>query len=141
MTLLDALLPDLDAVPAGPEMDRMVAVEVMGWEAVIGNPGTMWPGRCQVRNRLDAPCEADRWTLWCPSTDIAHAWRVVARMANYRNEKAPALWWNCTAGAFICIPGFDTAGGAGMSFGRIMYERPQDMPLAICRAALMAVRA
>ena len=50
---------EIDAMPAGPEMDALVATEIMGWEAYIRN------GRCYSdRGTGNAP---DCWGLFEPS--------------------------------------------------------------------------
>jgi hypothetical protein len=48
-------------------------------------------------------------------------------------EQRNAIWWNITAGAFICI---DIDDGLPKSLSRIMFDCPKMMPLAICMAAL-----
>lgn len=56
-----------DDMTAGPEMDRLVAEKVMGWELCEHN-GLLWKE------------EPESWgdqTPWTPSTNIAHAWEVV----------------------------------------------------------------
>ncbi len=110
------------AMPAGGEMDCLIAEKVMGWwlEAHMCNPpipvAYMNPkDRAWYRKAED----------WAPSTNIAHAWEVVERMIvlgkmfsmgshGHDNEDWSAI--------FGSIGGYaDTA------------------PLAICRAALKAV--
>jgi hypothetical protein len=105
----------------GRELDLLVAITVMGW---IDEPefGLMDGERVL---EIDGP--------WQPSFNILHAWDVVIRMSKI--EQRNAIWWNCTAGAFICI---DVGNEFPKSLGRIMFDCPDKMPLAICLAALMA---
>ena len=103
------------------ELDLLVATTVMGW---IDEPefGLMDGERML---EIDGP--------WQPSINILHAWDVVIRMSKI--EQRNAIWWNCTSGAFICI---DVENEFPKSLGRIMFDCPDRMPLAICLAALMA---
>lgn len=60
-----------DSLPAGPELDRLVAEKVMGF----GDDDYIPPGRWHVR-----PNGVDDW--FKPSTNIAHAWEVVEKMSH-----------------------------------------------------------
>lgn len=103
----------------GRALDVLVATTVMGW---TDDPefGLMNGERMM---------EVDG--SFCPSSNIAHAWVVVQHMSDM--EQRNAIWWNCTAGAFICI---DIGDDMPKSLGRIMFDCPDKMPLAICLAAL-----
>jgi hypothetical protein len=114
------------------EIDTLIATKVMGW--VVHPRNTAHWMRAEddpVGYRpVGHTCCSDRFA---PSRNIAHAWQVVQHMANI--EQRDAKWWNMTAGAFICI---DIDDGLPKSLGRIMFDCPHMMPLAICLAALEA---
>jgi hypothetical protein len=123
----------------GRALDLLVATNVMGWKP------TTRPGQylAEVINEHGDPVlevenigrgyDCLEEVIFRPSTDIAHAWAVVQRMSEI--EQRNAIWWNCTAGAFICI---DIGDDLPKSLSRIMFDCPDKMPLAICLAALEA---
>lgn len=126
---------DLATMPAGEEIDRLVAEKVMGWLVHPRDTANyvlpVWGEHFVKSYRFMAStCCSDRWA---PSTKIADAWRVVEHMRTVRPPERPALWWNYTAGAFVTVPGFD------QHLGRIMHDDPAAFPLAICRASLQVV--
>jgi len=103
---------------AGPELDRLVAEQIMGWSEgkhfKVGDFGVVKLGEV-----ID---------IWSPSSDIAAAWEVVKELYDrelgiemYGEKKFP---WE----AEILIPG-----------GRPVSVQAETLPLAICRAALLAV--
>lgn len=121
-------------MPAGPEMDRLVAEKVMGWTArdnrlsggyLFGwaKPDGSW-GACAISGS----------NAWSPSTDIASAWAVV--------EKAMAS----NGCASVQSTGFewDRRFIARIQFGTCFTTDRSALadtaPLAICRAALMALK-
>ena len=105
----------------GRALDLFVATHIMGW---IDDP--VYGLMCGERMM-----EVDE--TFRPSSSIAHAWEVVKRMSEI--EQRNAVWWNCTAGAFVCI---DVGEEYPKSLTRIMFDCPDKMPLAICLAALDA---
>jgi hypothetical protein len=128
---------NIDAMPAGRELDALVAEKVMGWTDINGNAAAVGCGL--NHNKL--------WTRVPDySTDIAAAWQVV--------EKLVAEGRSWTFGA--CKPGKRSAEDinqghmhgyhAGVKtdhYGVVpFYWNYKDtMPLAICHAALKAVGA
>jgi hypothetical protein len=109
---------------AGPELDAIIAEKVMGWE----------PGK--IENGLALWWETDQGTKYphdAPfSTDISSAWEVVE---------------------FLRKEGFDfdsfssstriQAGWSDVVFMSQLDEfsaRAETLPLAVCRAALLAVK-
>lgn len=108
---------NIDQMPAGREMDTLVAQEVMGWHC--------W-------NTEQGPCykTADGQYVrgahtWSPSTSIADAWEVVEFLIGIRKLLSihPHMFeWSC-----------EWAGGH--------HAYAKTAPLAICRAALKAVGA
>lgn len=107
-------------LPAGPELDRLIAEKVMGWtfEAELGN---YW---------LEDGTDVCRVLIggheyWRPSTNIAHAWEVVEHL---RPDKIIRLSDDVDRWvAFFVFAGW-----------RGQFNAPT-APLAICRAALAAV--
>ena len=113
-------MSNVDTMPAGREMDALVAERVMGWYRV----GAMW---CKGANSFAAQAEevAGCPKIWTPSTDIAAAWEVVEKL----REKA---WVSVTSGKTgnPCYCEVDVVGG------EIWHVTADTAPLAICRAAL-----
>ena len=115
----------MSAHVAGPVLDRLVAVKVMGWTLEEkgkwcrwnkndGNGGTWFPF-------------ADGRSLFGPSTNIANAWEVVEAMEDWLlslYEDTPGTW----AAAFE----------SGNRKVQCVAATPS---LAICRAALRAIGA
>jgi hypothetical protein len=123
----------VDELPAGPELDRLVAEMVMGWQ---------WG-----KNRIDAGMDAfGDWREahevegpirnpggyfvrhWSPSTDIAHAWEVVERMSELGNPLRHLSDGRSRIGYFFARFGDSTEGN----------WPAETAPLAICRAAIVA---
>lgn len=132
------------SMPAGREMDALVAEKVMGqtnflhpgfyWEERSTEDGDGWNG--MVCPRCGAN-ETDNWKEKCTkhySTDIVAAWEVLTSFKTwscfdldqeqYPDEEGDKELCGCT------LMTNDT--GFGM-------KRGETMPLAICRAALLAV--
>jgi hypothetical protein len=113
---------DTNEMVPGPDLDRLVAGKVMGWVAVhrygtsqiAYNNGRYVSASIITGNgeRID----------FAPSRNIAHAWEVVEQMADgFRNHQFEnQSWWNFTNNELPVI----------------ISERPQDLPLEVCRAAL-----
>jgi hypothetical protein len=106
------------SMEAGRELDALVAVEVMGWHNDHEVPYYDW-----VQESNEVIHISKRWS---PSSDIGAAWEVVEKMiANG--------WWNTDIGF---------GSGIVVSFddGSTTHQAKADTaPLAICRAALLAV--
>lgn len=109
------------AMPAGMEMNALVAEKVMGWHEHNG----MW---LDLDNRIWANPPG-----WSPSTNIATAWEVVQKhpyyFALYRTNETDwrlalfgTVHWECR---FYAPEKFDA--------------KADTAPLAICRAALIVV--
>lgn len=121
---------DIDNMPAGRDMDKLIAEKVFGWD-------DFW---CNDRQLMGyPPCEqvsimeAERHPVPYYSTDIAATWEVVEKVASlgcgYMVEDAEE--------GHICTF------FKGFKFPRRIdeYEAEADTaPLAICRAALKAVQ-
>lgn len=134
MTLAEAL-----ALPAGPELDRIVAERVMGWRwrrsNVTGRRALYpadgpWPEwMTESASGAEEECR-DHWAASLPpySTDVAAAWMVVERVE-------PGL-----SHIGVTAPGWEVViyrapdGGEPVE----IVESGPTAPLAICRAALAA---
>ena len=111
---------DIDAMKEGPELDRLVAFDVMQWH--LTDDGDAW-----VSDRTgECLCERKDFR---PSTKIADAWMVVEEAFNFSlhsvHEGKRGNWckWHLAYGSHV----------------RIFEGSGETMPLAICRAALKAV--
>jgi hypothetical protein len=122
-------------LPAGPELDKLIADKVIGKQAIIvdGQCRMLW-----IEGQLDRPHFFHKYSNpWAPSTEIADAWIVVEMLWNNFwpvGSGGPRLQatiylqrseWVCD----ICDEGL---------FLRVS-ARAETAPLAICRAALKAV--
>jgi len=131
-------------MPAGKEMDTLVAEKVMGlcahdWKLIPNDDD----GVCRICQK----CHLEFWGLRPPvygahygsySTDISAAWEVVERMnkqygadieiiSHHPKNDCIAHFWNCDP---------------NMSIEHIMDDfvaRADTVPLAICRGALLAI--
>jgi hypothetical protein len=136
------------AMPAGREMDALVAERVMGWTPkppyghwydADGNPSGYHP-------------EATDCRKWSPSTDIAAAWQVVEKINADPSWKGGTMpRWFAISGPANCGDGRWCAGFqyeiclSGDLWTRDMIEWDEDTccaggetaPLAVCRAALL----
>lgn len=104
-------------LPAGPELDRLIAEKVMGWE----HDGLGY----------SIDCGKDYRHPFNPSINIAHAWEVVEKLDIVDHEftllNSEGIW---ECGWRHYRLGFDSD-----------WERSDSAtaPLAICRAALRAI--
>lgn len=121
---------EIDSMEAGPELDAQIAEEVMGSEAkIFSAPDVRDPLRCHVR---DANGE---WATFEPSTDWSAAGEVLKRMQKlgwtyFQLEYHRSIAW-CAEFQRRAESGFGTY---------CAFSQPTG-PLAICLAALKAVRA
>jgi len=156
---------DPDTMPAGPELDVLVAEKVMGWKR-----GRGW---------FDSPTNAlgDRWfdaegnrlgddhatpeghgggdseypdQVWSPSTDIAAAWEVVEKLNSsmLRRDARRDTSGRYDHGCFFHLERNALLDAWAERTGRDPLKEPRPpepwhyadtAPLAICRAALKAV--
>lgn len=110
-----------DDLPAGPEMDRLMAEKVMGWKIHCRNT-SLWVVADQEHKILDEVKAAV--DCWRPSRSIVHAFEVIEKMSNIMVAPASfGRWQACKAqdGDWDCCDWYTIADTA---------------PLAICRAAL-----
>jgi hypothetical protein len=136
---------DIDKMEAGPEMDALVATEVMGW--VKPERGKFW--KDPYGNRTG-------WWQWGaallggpvfrPSADISPVWLVVEefRQRQQKVEIVGREWYD--GGAYYCFI-YDPLGEL-IAVGEDLHKHGEikdgwnepSAPLAICRATLKAVR-
>ena len=108
------------ALPAGPELDAVMARKVMGFElAPADDEGFRW---------WDGPnrkCYLYEENTFHPSTEIEAAWTVIKKMQ--METTSFGVYWN-PEGWYAC---FDD--------GNRHYGYAEKAPLAICRAALLTI--
>ena len=110
---------DIDTMPAGREMDALVAEKVMGWDicwAVPYKDGT----KCPLRSNGE---QVPHYSI-----DIAAAWGVVGKLLKNR---VLHVCGSVKDGWDVWIP--EVATGAAPKTSKC-----DTFPLAICRAALKA---
>lgn len=103
------------AIPAGRELDHLVAMHVMGYEWKYDDQWRLWGWQKG----------ADNWANhFSPSTDIAAAWEVVEKQyfpevkKGYRGLDGIWMWCACFNGEWIM---------------------GKSAPEAICKAALLSL--
>jgi hypothetical protein len=144
----------IDELQAGPELDRLVAEEVMGWTIYddggephrwLGGDGllTGWAldewsdgyfDEYSPHYAGDAPALFTPHGVFRPSVDIAAAWLVFERMTELIFCSSVGNNGNKHAAHIDCRFWNEADGRRGISIARTA-------PLAICRAALKAIRA
>lgn len=126
------------AMPAGREMDALVATEVMEWHwykfiepeyVDFGAKGAWLDSGNRVMHNE-----------WYPSTDIGAAWEVVEKMKNDWQQIIPswARFWRIVSlrdGTWDVMVGTENATTQRI----IARATDKSLPLAICRAALLTV--
>ena len=137
---------EIEKMESGPELDALVAEKVMGW-CLFKNCGETWacPGKHCPDKQNRKKCgrkEYDRKLAqgcgdilmfkgrhygffppgWSASTDISAAWQVAATLSQFAVKRMIGRW------EVLC---FDGITGHKAS--------ADTAPLAICRAALLAV--
>ena len=111
------------AMPAGPELDALVAELVMGW--------TKGPMDWMMREPWVRP-DGCHVFPWHPSTEIAAAWEVFEKMLSLGHDvKIYAI-----SGYMIQA---EVLMDEGESLARGLFGRGNAAPLAICKSALLAV--
>lgn len=128
--------PTALSLPAGAELDKIVAVDVMGWRAA----GFMWPYPCCGTGTA---CNGDvvllLWrsqesggAVWSPSTDIAAAMEVVGEMRK-------------RGGIFTMSNPLDHQGWDVEIYspgrGRTWQAHADTLPVAICLCAIKVAAA
>ncbi len=118
-----------DEMPAGYDIDRLVAEKVMGWRTE--ETSATGDGDCRVLQVY--PNGKWRGSSFVPSRYIAHAWEVVEKMPPTRGPRADSFAIMRTG------EGWTAGYHDGESFDNDCASA-DTAPLAICRAALKAVQ-
>jgi hypothetical protein len=109
-------------MPAGRELDELVAEQVMGWQTSISWGGSYW---------IDGFVVEREKVKWNPSTDIAAAWEVVEKM---HDSGLKFMVRSHPISSFLKRVVFCTQDQSSSW----EVERPE-VPEAICRAALLSL--
>lgn len=138
MTTLPKTAEQIRDMPAGAEMDRLVAEHVMGWtaqdlceskeEKEAGLSCYTWDGSAHFVDGMDA---------FRPSTNIAHAWEVIARMQELSFEPETGRH----RGGFMLNAPDEKYGRDWSARFKCYHDESYGVtaPLAICRAALLSI--
>jgi len=123
----------IENMPAGPEMDALVAQKVMAWD--------LSANRIYPNLQDDFNCDFRPLSSFQPSTDIAAGWQVVEQMQSlgYWCQARTPFGPPGSKGCDGCWAGFTphlTTGWNGRPDG---WTHAETLPLAICRAALLAL--
>ena len=137
---------NINEMPAGEEMDILVAKEVMKWvpsaECLFEGEISIWKdesGNMVASQETWGPANDETCIQWSPSTNIAHAWMVWKKLPR-KSNLGFALSIKLIDEEMSSEPDkrvyivIATYRGATMCGG--MADTPE---LAICRAALKAV--
>jgi hypothetical protein len=143
---------DYATMPAGAEIDALVATRVMGWPTIGMNTPFREAGNAHgvvVREddgwlkpmrfaRVGDACPLD--DSWRPSTDIAAAWQVVEAVIHrgrYVHDDNRDGMTDCR----LMFHPYDRTWECRFSWSSAYSVEASDfsLPLAICRAALLAV--
>lgn len=121
---------DIHTLEAGPELDALVAEKVMGWTLLTKAHGKLM-GEVDkdgvLRMWCDGPAIKRNVLDWSPSREIAAAWEVVEKLRLDPRHRALSV-----------IPttfGYQVVSQLGHQ------ADAETAPLAICRAALAALKA
>lgn len=112
---------EIENMPSGRAMDALIAEHVMGWT----NPRRRHKGTLIMTPPADDPVRRGGQAAPHYSTDIADAWQVVEHLLGR------AVWQ-------IGVRRIESLGFWLCEVGGV-YSRAENAPLAICRAALLAV--
>ena len=136
-------------MPAGRQLDALIAEKVMGWEAIrvdyFGEDSSPRQNELEewmAKNELDSigdyfiDVDKNFWVEdndWQPSTDIHAAWEVVEKMRNNKYEPCVngECWTPIEHRMGLWQADFQNGGPCHSA-------RADTAPLAICRAALLA---
>ena len=117
------------AIPAGHDLDCLVAQKIMGWD-LIGDYWADENGHRYWAYPASATLDGD---VWSPSTNIDHAWEVWGKM------KANGVMYFKAFAAYLCVATGaleDTKDGS-QPYSEAMYRMD---PASICNAALILVK-
>ena len=140
-------MTDPATMEAGPELDGLIAQFVMGWHwRSLPTPShyEMAADGCMGSRWFDGNRDTRRDKGWRPSTGMADAWEVVAYLNARGRRLLIQVYHGGTVAAGTWEDGFESIAGAGpaevLSYPKwIERATADDAPLAICRAALLAI--
>ena len=131
MTTLPKTAEQIREMPAGAEMDSLIAKLIMGYpyttkpnSYIAGVINVLGQPICDVVN-VGHGCDVFNEVVFRPSTDIAHAWEVAEKIGRIAIRETPS-------GLSMWMAGFPGSEG-------LEYIWADTAPLAICRAALLSV--
>lgn len=133
-----------DEMPAGHELDNLIAKAVMGWKECHDDdrgspPGMFETSRASARYRFTSPENAERSDVdFRPSTEISCAWEVTSIMLA---RKRPLILWQIDDGSWCAATtdGEPSHDDFWIDDHIDHYATASTAPLAICRAALKAM--
>lgn len=125
---------DIANMPAGRDMDAIVAEKVMGWKPESATPKSPdiieWYEYRDDGTRYNVSHEA---RFFNPSTDIAAAMEIPPRMLELGKDMEFCYHMNCQ---LVVDKIFKAPGHGVWNF----FYGPVAVPMLICRAALLAVK-
>jgi hypothetical protein len=122
---------EIQNMPAGREMDALIAGKIMGYKKIVIGSISWWVKESPLAMSYQFMAEcAD----YCPSQDIAAAWQVVEKIKGLCFE-TQILMWDYSDKVTVCL--FPRHGHE--EFIPTLTVHAETAPLAICRAALLAV--
>lgn len=125
---------NIDTLPAGRELDALVAERAMGWTKVKVQTESEFGGASTFVLYGTSPINQPWKRVPAYSTDIAATWEIA--------EKLGPMWlYKTTAGKPSAAAGQLYACSLGSSVLEREWSYGDTAPLAICRAALKAVGA
>ena len=133
----------MTTLPAGPELDRLIAEKVMGWDSYPALTGMASARRAILNGIPVMEAHPSCGTVeFHPSTNIAHAWEVIESpkftdpdgyRRTYFSIDENALGWDVEV-----LHKGDEIEGERPIYRRVRAQA-DTAPLAICHAALLAV--
>jgi hypothetical protein len=115
---------------ADRELDALVAEKVMGWVAEVGlNDRAYWVNKNDQRRYF-----VEGWDHWNPSERISHAWQVVEKMKQDNPEWFIDVKWHAFDKKWSVV-----ITDMHVGYNNVLRAYGRTAPLAICRAALLAV--
>jgi hypothetical protein len=133
-------------MPAGKEIDALIAEKVMGWHKADHHGRECWLDANKGYQRGIASGngfedDEDFHLLhWHPSESILWAWEVIEKMQEIDSHWSPGVNWDDDDGDGnpMWVASFTYYGESEKDF-RVNEVWDKSAPLAICRAALLAV--
>lgn len=123
-------MTDIDAMPSGPELDRLVAEKVMGWKWY--SPGHYAMAADGAQSQWTGPLATSKHNAsWSPSTRIEHAWELMNKLYDPVVFSGEGGLWHAATMDYG-----DGFGDGWIDTGIDYHATADTAPLAICRCAL-----